>query len=267
MFTPLAAYSRCSVRMTGIAATEPGSRLAMASADSGSADANSRASAMRQASANARASAASAAASRSGGFESPVIACASSSVTTRTCVIPFPNPAPDPQAAAPLTQIGAKARSCCTSSTPSRTISSIAEMTTPAPCAHGGLDDVARQIIVQRGPVHSDADQTLQRLARLRQGPHHPAMQAHAGERMFLPLPRVGGEQVVERGVPLGRLRDHDGLGLAAGEHVTAEARAVYEPRRGPDRLEPLQPIGELAGEVLRGGFVPLGGIGQKQRT
>src|SRR5262249_16631868 len=81
-----------------------------------------------------------------------------------------------------------------------------------------GLDHVLDQEVVEPRPVARLPDQPLQRLARLGERPHCALGEPHPRECMFLPLLRIGGEQVVQRCRPLRMLDMGDGLGLPAAE-------------------------------------------------
>ena len=85
-------------------------------------------------------------------------------------------------------------------------------------------------------------------------------LEAHAGARVLLGLPRVGRQQIVERRLVDDRARARDRLGLAAGEDVAAELRTGEQRLAGAaDLLEPAQPLRERVGELGRLAALGLG--------
>jgi hypothetical protein len=123
---------------------------------------------------------------------------------------------------------------------------------------HRRLHQIFGQILVERAPLHGEADQPFQRLARFGERPHRAFGHADERSRLGLPPPGIGGEQVIERRRPFRMLDLGDRLGRAALEHFAAELRPV-EQLLGDiaDRFEPAQPLRQRIGHVL--GAQPIG--------
>src|SRR5580692_3135608 len=123
---------------------------------------------------------------------------------------------------------------------------------------HRRLHQIFGQILIERAPLHGEADQPLQRLARFGERPHRALGQAHERSRLGLAAPGIGGEQVVERRRPFRMFYLGDRLGRAALENLTAELRPV-EQLLGDiaDDFEPAQPLRQRIGHVF--GAQPIG--------
>ena len=164
-------------------------------------------------------------------------------------------------------QIGANVLSWRISTLPSRTSSSEAE-NEEARALRRIRDraQASKQQIVESGPVGPAADEPRQGLARLGERPDLARLEANAGARVLLRLPRVGREQIIEVRLVGHAARRLDRLRLASGEEVAPQARAIEQQLAGlADRLELAQPPRERLGE--RGG-VRLGRLrrgGKKQ--
>ncbi|CAH1660436.1 hypothetical protein CHELA1G11_11761 [Hyphomicrobiales bacterium] len=134
--------------------------------------------------------------------------------------------------------------------------------------AHGWIDGVIDEKIVQLCPIRGDANEPFQGFARIDQGPHESLAQRHPRIRILHPLAGIGAQEIVERCPPL-RTRDvADGLGLAAGKELTPQLRPLGKFLRSlPHGLEPFQAQGECRREVSRARLIPLplGSLRQEQ--
>ncbi len=120
--------------------------------------------------------------------------------------------------------------------------------------------------MVELGPVAGTADQPLQRGARFDERPDHAVAHLEVGERLLLPLDRIGGKQIVERCGNRGARSFAAHLRLAAREEMLAEAVAAHELGAGlADLFQMLQAAREIGGKIRGRRLIGLGRFGQKQ--
>ena len=110
------------------------------------------------------------------------------------------------------------------------------------------------------------ADQPGQDVARLLERPDAALGDVDVVDRLALPLHRIGGQQVVERGRIFVALLDDDQFRHAARKHVAAEPVAVDQARRRVAHgFEPLQPELQHGGQFLAALAVVAGLLGDQQ--
>src|SRR6516165_10824668 len=212
--TPRGSYSFCSCMSSARASTPAGKRFPRIFSSSGSVAANSKASRMRSSSAR----------TTSLSLSPSITRIFATFLISSVSLLPIPRSTGD-AACSPIPTLTHKQRRECRMLIHFQV--ALAHQFQGRGKARGEhcrlhrrLNQIFGEILIERAPVHGNADQPLQRLARFGERPHRALRHANERARLGLPPPGIGRKQVVERCRPFRMLDLGDRLRLAALKHL-----------------------------------------------